>query len=266
MTATATTITGLQGIGIVVTRPAHQADKLCRLIEAQGGTAIRFPTIEILGPRNPEALLRIIDRLEEYDLAVFTSVNAVTRTLPLIQARGGWPAPLKRVAIGKGSARTLQRFDVPAHLVPEHGFTSEALLALSQMQAVAGQRIVIFRGEGGRELLGDTLRERGAEVAYAEAYRRSRPAVDPGGLLKRWRHGEIQVVTITSNESLRNLFDMIGELGQKWLYNTPLIAVSRRTRQLAQELGFSHTPQLAREAGDEAIVEALLTWHQARFK
>lgn len=266
MNSAAMTTPALQGIGVLVTRPVHQTDRLCRLIEAQGGTAIPFPVIEILDPGDPEALIAVIDRLDEYDMAIFVSANAVSRTLPLIQARRGWPARLKRVAIGRGSARMLEQLGLPAQLLPEHGFTSEALLALPQLQTVAGQSIVIFRGQGGRELLGDTLRERGAEVTYAEAYRRRRPAVDSGELLKRWQQGEIQAVTITSNESLRNLFDMVGEPGQQWLYDTPLIVVSRRTQKLARELGFSHTPLLAREASDEAIIEALITWHQARFK
>lgn len=260
------TTPALRGTGVLVTRPAHQADKLCRLIEAQGGTTIRFPVIEILGPRDPQALLTAIDRLDEYDIAIFVSANAVSGTLPLIQDRRDWPAHVKRVAIGRGSARMLERFGLPAHLLPEHTFNSESLLDLPQMQAVAGLRIIIFRGENGRELLADTLRERGAQVTYVAAYRRSAPQVDPGGLLQHWQQGEIQIVVITSNEGLQNLFDIVGELGQQWLYDTPLIVVSRRTQRRARELGFSHTPLLAGEASDEAIVEALITWHQARFK
>jgi uroporphyrinogen-III synthase len=102
-------------------------------------------------------------------------------------------------------------------------------------------------------------------VNYAEVYRRGRPDRSPGNLLKRWAAGEIHAVVVTSNESLRNLFDIVGKLGQHWLYHTPLIAVSERARELARELGFARSPLVAREASDEAIVETLLRWRRNRF-
>jgi uroporphyrinogen-III synthase len=87
--------------------------------------------------------------------------------------------------------------------------------------------------------------------------------VNPGELLQHWERGEIHVAIVTSNESLQNLFDIVGEPGQQWLRNTPLIVVSKRARQLAQELGAQQPVLLAGEASDEAIVETLLKWHQA---
>jgi uroporphyrinogen-III synthase len=149
--------------------------------------------------------------------------------------------------------------------VPD-AFNSEALLAMPPLQALAGKRIVIFRGEGGRPLLGDTLKARGARVDYAEVYRRAKPSLDPRKLAQCWEQGEIQVVVVASNESLQNLFDIVGEVGQQWLRDTPLIVVSERAQRLAQELGFNHPPVLTTEASDEAIMETLLKWHQARFE
>jgi uroporphyrinogen-III synthase len=255
----------LQKLGILVTRPARQAENLCRLIEAQGGTPIRFPTIEILPPRNPDNVDTVVEQLAHYDMALFVSANAVDRAMTLIERRaGGLPARLRIGAIGKGTARALRYCRVPVHLIPER-FNSEALLAMPEMQALAGRRIAIFRGEGGRDLLGDTLKARGARVNYAEVYRRGRPDRSPGNLLKRWAAGEIHAVVVTSNESLRNLFDIVGKLGQHWLYHTPLIAVSERARELARELGFARSPLVAREASDEAIVETLLRWRRNRF-
>lgn len=258
MTVQATAALPLQGMGILVTRPVQQADRLCRLIEAQGGTTIRFPTLEILAPQDLTPALAIIDRLDDYALAIFISANAVSHGLALIRERRVLPPQLRRIAIGQGTARELERWGAPAHRLPGHTFNSEALLALPEMQAVAGQRIVIFRGQGGRELLGDTLRERGARVAYAEVYRRAKPIAPANKLLECWACKKIHVVIVTSPDSLRNLFDIVGEGGQQWLCHTPLIVVSARTRQLAQQLGFSHSPLLAREASDEAIVETLI--------
>jgi uroporphyrinogen-III synthase len=126
------------------------------------------------------------------------------------------------------------------------------------MHRAASRRIVIFRGQGGRELLGNSLRERGASVSYAEVYRRAKPALAPDELLQRWVQGRIQAVIVSSADSLLNLFDIVGEAGQQYLRNTPLIAVSARIIQLAQRLGFSQALLIAREASDEALVEALL--------
>lgn len=248
----------LTGVGVLVTRPAHQADGLCRLIEAAGGRAIRFPVLEIAEPRDPAALQAVIDRLDEYDLALFISANAVERGLARVEARGPWPARLRTAAIGAASARELERRGRRVDVRPQGRYDSEALLALPQLQDLRGQRVVIFRGEGGRELLADTLRGRGAHVDYAEVYRRVPPAApDVAGLLRRWEGGEIQVVAVTSSEGLHSLCSLLPPPARPRLYCTPLVVVSERMLQLAQELGFTARIVVAERAADDAIVAAI---------
>ena len=247
----------LNGLGVLVTRPDHQAGPLCQQIEQYGGVAIHCPALVIRAPHDWKPALAVFDRLTEYDLAMFTSANAVDRAMPLIRERGGLPSRLEIAAIGQATARALARYGVDRCLRPEQGSTSEALLALSRFQQVTGQKIVIVRGEGGRELLAEILTARGARVNYAEVYRRERPALDAAALLERWAHGEIGAVAVTSAESLLNLFDMLGTDGQDYLRQTPLIVVSARIRQTAAELG-CHRLRLARDASDDAILAALL--------
>lgn len=255
----------LAGVGVLVTRPRDQAEPLCRLIEQAGGTAIRFPALEIAPPQDVEALDRLIDRLDEFDIAIFISPNAVNRAMNRVRARrGSLPARLTVACVGRGSARELKHFGIGEPLVPTGRFDSEALLALPALQAVAGKRVVILRGDGGRELLGETLKARGAVVEYAECYRRVRPAADVGGLLKRWARGEIDVVTLTSVEALRNLYDMLGKLGAQWLIKTPAVVASERIAAACSELGFKHPPVVAERASDEALVEALKAWRAAQ--
>lgn len=248
---------GLQGLGVLVTRPEHQADPLCQRIEQHGGVAIRCPALLIGEPRDWTLALAIFDRLAHYSLAIFTSANAVDRAAPRIAERGGFPPGLEIAAIGQATAHALVRQGVAHCLQPPAGFNSEALLALPRFQNVDGQSIVIVRGEGGRELLAETLTARSATVVYAEVYRRERPTVDLSALLDRWRSGEIGAVVVTSNESLLNLFDMLGVAGQDYLRQTPMITVSARTRQVAAQLG-CHSLRLAQEASDNAIIAALL--------
>jgi uroporphyrinogen-III synthase len=250
----------LAELGILVTRPVHQAEHLCALIEARGGRAIRFPVLEILEPRDTAPLNALVERLDEFDIAIFISPNAVDRAMNFILAQRPLPAQLQLAAVGQGSARELERFGYHVDIAPPRKFNSEALLELDAMQDVAGKRIVIFRGEGGRELLADTLRERGAEVEYAEVYRRGLPRHDITQLLHDWARGGIDVIVVTSSEGLRNLFDMVGKLGQQWLRKSHLVVVSERTAQLAKELGFKHPCIIVDEASDEGIVEAIAAW------
>jgi uroporphyrinogen-III synthase len=247
----------LKGLSVLVTRPEHQADPLCQLIERHGGQAIRCPTLVIREPRDWAPALAILDQLARRDLAIFTSVNAVDRGLPLIKARGGIPSALEIAAIGNATARALARHGVAPSLRPELEFTSEALLALPRLQRITGQAMVIVRGEGGRDLLAETLTARGARVVLAEVYRRDRPALDQEALLARWARGAIGAATFTSGESLLNLFDMLGRAGQDYLRETPLIVVSARIQRIAAMHGCRRV-LLAREASDAAILAELL--------
>jgi uroporphyrinogen-III synthase len=251
----------LEGRGIVVTRSAHQAARLAELIRAAGGNPILFPVIEIVVVDDPQPLLALIDRLDEFDLAIFISPNAVNMALNQIKARRGLPPRLKLAAIGQGGARELKRFGLTAGIAPAARFDSEALLELPVMQDVAGKRIVIFRGDGGRELLGDTLTARGAMIEYAECYRRGRPQADAAPLLEARSRHELHAITVTSSEGLHNLFELVGGLDRPWLRKTPLFVPHPRIEQAARELDFATVVLTAQ--GDEGLVQGLESWFAA---
>ena len=226
-----------------------------------GGTPHCFPAIAILDPADNRALLAVVDDLDRFDLAVFISANAVSKALNVVQARRGrLPDRLELLCIGRQSAQALARFGYPDGIAPAGRFDSESLLALPALAQPAGKRVVIFRGDGGRELLGNVLRERGAEVVYAECYRRARPEGAVGPLLRLWARNEIHAVTFTSVDGLRNLFDLLGKLGQQWLIRTPAIVLSPRIEAAARELGFKGRVEIAPEASDEGLLMALKAW------
>lgn len=246
-----------------MTRPALQAEALQRRIEAAGGKALCFATIEILDPPDSRALLAIVDRLAEFDLAIFISANAVNKAINVIHSRlGKIPAGILLACIGRQSAKELKRYGYEQVLVPAGRFDSEGLLAMPELADMQGRRVVIFRGDGGREVLGDGLALRGAEVEYAECYRRARPQTEVSPLLKAWARGEIDVVTLTSADGLRYLYDLLGKLGQSWLIRTPAVALSDRIAAVARELGFKAEIRVAPEASDEALVATLEAWHE----
>ena len=259
-----TTTKSLAGVGVLVTRPTHQANALCETIENLGGKAIRFPVLQIDDVDDASLLNQQIDRLDSYDIAIFISPNAVKKAVNLIQARKKWPKNVKIAAVGKTSAKALDSLGLIADIFPSRRFNSEALLSLEEMQDVSGKNIIIFRGEGGRELLAETLKSRGARVEYAECYKRSKPKADVSALLKHWARGEINIIITTSNEGLHNLYDMVGQLGRQWLIKTPMIVISDRGADLALQLGFKQRPIVSSQASDEAIVNALIEWQSVQ--
>ncbi|MDX1698891.1 MAG: uroporphyrinogen-III synthase [Thiohalobacterales bacterium] len=251
------TADSLRGLRVLVTRPAGQADHLHDLIAAAGGRPVRLPAIEIHDTTDVQGLQQTLMQLERYDLAVFISVNAVEKTMEYCRFLAQWPDRVKIATVGARSAEALESYGLSVDLVPVHRFNSEALLALPELRDMSGRRVVIFRGNGGRDMLRNTLVQRGAEVDYVEVYRRVCPDVDPGSLQHLWQPGVLDVITVTSNETLQNLFDMAGSEGQAALCDIPLVVASQRQVALAQQLGFTREPLVAENAGDEAIVNAL---------
>jgi uroporphyrinogen-III synthase len=243
---------------ILVTRPAAQARGLCDRITALGCEAIELPAIEIRAPADTGPLERLVDRLDTFDLAVFISVNAVQRGLNFILARRSWPATVQIAAVGLASNAALEQHGLRASLVPEHEYSSEGLLALPALADMHGKRVVILRGNGGRDTLFETLAARGAAVEYVEVYRRARPDVDPEAIGALLQPGHLTAITITSNETLQNLFDMAGAEGQPLLRNIPLVVASARQAALAAQLGFTQGAVIAGHASDEAMVAGVV--------
>lgn len=251
----------LAGRGIVVTRPAHQVQALADLIRSAGGSVLLFPVIEIADVVDEQPVRAVLDRLDQFDLAIFVSPNAVDRGMRLVGARP-LPPGLRIAAIGGGSVRALARYGLRDVIAPAGRSDSEALLEVPALAHIAGQRIVIFRGEGGREVLGAALAHRGARVEYAECYRRRRPRADVASLLQAWERGEIQAVVVTSSEGVRNLFDMTGKSGQVWLQQTPFFAPHPRIAETAHGLGVREAAVTA--PGDEGILAGLVEYFRAR--
>ncbi|MGH8620490.1 MAG: uroporphyrinogen-III synthase [Burkholderiales bacterium] len=254
-------MSALAGRGILITRPAHQSASLAERVRAVGGEPILFPALEIADLVDPAPLNALVARLAGFDWAVFVSPNAASRALQSIRAHGVWPTDLRAAAVGRGTVRELNRQGVASVVAPQTHFDSEALLECPELQAVAGRRIVIFRGDGGRETLGDTLAARGAQVEYAACYRRVRPAADPAAraaLLARWTRGDVQAVTAASAETLANLFVLLGEAGAARLCGTPVFVPHARIAQAARELGVATVTVTA--AGEEGLVAGLTAW------
>jgi len=252
----------LSGVTVLVTRPRHQAENLCALIEQAGGEAVRFPTIEIRETDNPDALNKHIDALPKTDIVIFVSPNAAQHGVQAINRHlGAIPSHIRIIAMGEGTARQLKSSAIAAHVVPGGRAESEVLLNNPILADVSGKTIVIFRGDGGRPLLGDTLRERGAQVDYAVCYQRAQPEIDPKPLQQRGSKGEIDIIILTSVTALENLLAMLGPCD--WIKSAPSVVFSQRIADACHQAGFPHTPVIVDEASDQGVVHKLVQWRRA---
>lgn len=239
---------------ILITRPAHQATELANKILAVGAIPLVFPTLEIRAPKNLQVVRGVLERIDDFDIAIFTSANAVASVIAC-----GWEETTKTqvIAIGKATAAALTAAGIKVNFFPTVEFNSEALLQQPVLKEVAAKRIVIFAGEGGRTLLQDVLIERGALVTKVASYQRVCPNVDMTPVLSVWQAQGVNVIVSTSCESLQNLYDLVGETGRTWLLGMQLVVISQRMVDLARQLGFVHLPIVAQQASNESIFEAL---------
>ncbi|WP_310450926.1 uroporphyrinogen-III synthase [Sulfuritalea sp.] len=248
----------LAGRHVVVTRPAGQAAHFATALTEAGAVPVLYPVLEIRELEDVSPLLDVAIRLDSFDLAVFVSPNAIEKALAQILPRRPWPAALRVAALGKSSERELARHGIHDVISPPLRFDSEALLELPDLADVRGRRVIIFRGDGGRELLGDTLRARGASVGYVTCYRRAVPQLDPAPLLSLWEKGQLDAVTLTSSEGLRNFYDMVGRLGQAWLKKTPAFVPHARIAEQAVTLGLARV--IPTGPGDDGLMAGLMQY------
>ncbi len=242
----------LGGLNVLVTRPAEQAADFAEQVSAAHGRPVSFPALEILGPEDKQAARAALADLASIDLLIFVSANAVRYAFPLMPEH--IPLDLRVAAVGRATARALDEIGLEPTLVPER-MDSEGLLALPELQSVAGWRVRIVRGNGGRETLREVLRERGAEVDYVEVYRRRLPRRNPANLIRNWPR-LVDVVTVTSVQILDNLFSLLGEAGAPLLRETPMVVASRRIADQAAARGCRRV-WLADSAMDADMLAAL---------
>lgn len=245
----------LAGRTVLVTRPAGLGEHLADLLHARGGEVIQMPVIDIRPPEDPVQLDTLIAKLDDFDLALFISPTAVTMANRAVTARRPWPARLEFAAVGAGTARSLAALGFRNVIAPPGRGDSEALAALPEMSKVRGRRIVIFRGQGGREVLRQALRARGAVVEYCECYRRALPRIDAAPLVERWRRRGVDAVSLTSSEGLKNLDTMLDTHARPLLCRTPVFVPHPRIGEAARRYGIERV--IVTGASDEALAEAI---------
>lgn len=247
------TVGALANLGVLITRPKHQADQLADLIEARGGIALRYPTIEIVALDNLEAASP--PEIAKLDVAVFVSGNAVTHGWPLLARDGGPDEHMIIAAVGHATARVLRDLGAVNVIHPSGVADSESLLRLSELQNIQGKRIGIFRGVGGRNLLRDVLIRRGARVDVIECYRRVKPILDMDALATALTRAQVAAITITSAEGLANLYSMLDPESAPVAKRVPHFVPHARIAEAALARGIERA--IVTDSGDEALVKSI---------
>lgn len=247
----------LRDTTVVLTRPSHQAAASAAALTAAGAEVLRLPTlaIEALPSGTAEPAWAALPGCR---LIVFVSANAVRHGVPAVAAHGGIPPQARVAAVGRATAAALGEAGIEVQICPERGFDSEALLASDALQRVAGATVLIVRGQGGRELLAETLRARGAEVHYAEVYRRVCAPFEATQLEACWQSARPALIVATSVDGLQCLLDGAGPQRRRVLA-TPLAVIGERMLKQARNLGF-HSDVVVTEPGEQALVAALGAW------
>ena len=246
-------------LSVVVTRAVHQADELCDLISQAGAEAVRFPVTEIDAVDDSDpVLVRSLKTLDEADVAIFVSPNAATYGLSLLE-RWGRELPKRAIvlAVGPGTARQLHERGVSVSAVPQGKYDSEALLALPDLQDVAGRSILIIRGQAGRELLAEELARRQAVVSHLVCYRRVALDNPDPKVLSRWHDKGFDVLILTSVSAAHHLSQLLGTSAVELLKNMSVVVSSERIGEYCRSMGFAGSIVVAENAGMPALVSAL---------
>ncbi|MCZ6831076.1 MAG: uroporphyrinogen-III synthase [Gammaproteobacteria bacterium] len=248
---------------VLVTRPTGQSEALCTGLRAQGLQPVVCPLIEIEAFPQPNAQQRqCLLALKEYQHLVFVSVNAVRCGMRWIEDY--WPQlplDLNWYTVGDASARELARYGVTVQR-PEIETNSEGLLALADLQDVKDQKLLIIKGEGGREKIRETLQQRGARVEELTTYRRHRPALADGELYAIIEKHHCQLLLLSSGESLHNMVSLLNAEELLQVQQLAVVAPGTRVAALARTSGFSQVITAASATDDDmlaAITDYLAT-------
>ena len=239
---------------IVITRPEHQAQELSKKLLKVGGCPIHFPLIEIKPNIDSASVKHQLDSLQDYDLIIFISANAVEQTLDYLLAES--LASVKIASVGKKTAHVLTNRGVNVDFCPEQIFNSEALLAIPEFKKfLKGKKIAIIRGEGGREYLRQNLLNLGAKVDYIDVYKRIHPEKSLQTLKEFWNHGELDIILLTSASSVSHFFKLAKN--EPWTNELTLLLGSQRMQQEIPE-GFQGKILIAEDPSDETLFKKLL--------
>ncbi len=231
----------LSGRRILVCRPQPRADQLCQTLIESGAQARALPMMEIQPLELDGRGRALIQDLDHFQHVIAVSPNAAQRLIDhLEQWWPQWPTGIHWWGVGKGTADAFQNAGLPANF-PDQGHDSEALLARPEFsrERISEQRILLCKGQGGRELLAQTLQERGARVEHLPLYQRQRPSYDAKTIVEHFRDFDPDTLIVLSGETLKNLLQVVQNTDPGLTRRRLIVPVSRVAEE-AEAAGFEN--------------------------
>lgn len=248
----------LKGLYVLNTRPLTTSHLLARAILQEGGTLLSCPGLVI--QKKEDDWIAKLPPLSSVNVAIFTSQNAVTFSIPDLKRHGiSWPSTLQNIAIGPATKMQLMKENLTVSELPLQS-DSEHLLSLPILQSIRNQTILLFKGAGGRGLIEPTLTSHGANLISLDVYERVKPKALSDTFLREWHQHPPHIILLTSEESMRNLLELF-ERTNISLKSYPVISVSSRLTLLAKEAGFQNIIT----SKPELILETLIDFNRRRL-
>jgi len=249
--------------GILITRPEGQGNTLGEAAARLGLRPCYQPLIELEPLQDlPGEQRQLVQNLDLYQHVIFISGNAVRYAMPWLEKQWPqWPVGVTWYAVGTGTARALADFG-PDPLTPGEEMNSEGLLRLAPLRDLRGERVLVVKGEGGRELLGNELQRRGARVDQLACYRRRPVRLPENSLARCLDEEQVVLVMISSGEGLSNFVALLSPTETTKLRCVTLLLPSRRVAGMAQAAGFERV-LVADNASDDAMLRALEQWQKS---
>ena len=221
---------------VLVTRPGPEGQSLCQQLADEGIQAIHHPLIRIVD--NPPSS-NLSTLLKNSDIIIAVSYHAVTAAQNILSKTASiWPSSPLYLGVGQKTAHVLSKVCKQKVNYPQVS-DSEHLLKLTELNDVNNKSILILRGNGGRELIRDSLLNRGAQVSYCETYRREYIPISDNNTYQAWINEKTSKVVITSQEQLEYLRSITPDEYLAWLSTRQLFVPSQRIVERAQQLGFA---------------------------
>lgn len=255
--------TTLKNITIWLTRPVGQAENLTKLLEERGAKVFHLPLMEIEALPQNKALEKKVKDLNKYDMAFFVSTNAARFGMELIgNCFSELPKEIEYFSPGPVTAKVLQSYGLKV-AYPEKPMSTEGLLFLPELIKILQnknknkkkKRAIIFRGEGGRELLANTLRKKRVDVEYVELYKRVIPEYKENYLKDILKTKKPDGLVFSSAEAIHN-FTVLFEKIYPSYTEIPIFVSSPRLENVAREVGYETISQL-KAADDKSIASGV---------
>lgn len=255
----------LFGRRVLVTRARSQASELVDLIDDMGGEAVEFPVIRLQPPSRPEdiqALDLALDKLDEFDWVLLTSVNGVEYFFRRLREKGIDVRKMGKAriaAVGPKTAEALAERGIIADVLPAK-YQGEGILEAIQADLKAGQKVLLPTADLARDYLPARLKELGLEVTEVDVYENVLTTDDGDEIIHLLQNQSIHIITFTSSSTVTNLLEALRQLGVEeplsLLQGVEIACIGPKTAETASQCGLPVT-YMAEEATVASLVQSI---------